>query len=84
MYPGRSIPRTQENFGVINFLPPKKSPYKKPKMQVNELGLFVGEMQKAFESRIMGLTKLYLSDVHIMWLILKKSNALVKVMKALM
>ena len=52
-------------------------------MKVNEWGLLVGEMHKAFESRIRGLAKLYLNDVHIMWLILK-SNALTEVMKALM
>ena len=83
MYPGRPIPRTQRNIGVTHSLPPKKSPYRKPKMQVDEWGMHVGELQKAFENQIRGLTKLYLSDVHIMWPILKKSNALAEVMKAL-
>jgi hypothetical protein len=84
MYPGRPIPRTQGNFGVTNYLLPKNPLTKKPTMQMDEWSLSVGEMQKAFESQIRGLTKLYLSDVHIMWPILKKSNALAEVMKALM
>lgn len=44
----------------------------------------VEELQKAFESRIKDLTKLYWSDVHIIWLYSKKSNVLAEVMKALM
>lgn len=82
--PERLTQRIQENFGITHSLLHKKSPYKKPKMQVDEWGLPVGELQKAFESRIRGLTKLHLSDVHIMWPTLKKSNGLAEIMKALM
>lgn len=52
-------------------------------MQVDGWGLLMGELQKDFESRIKGLTKLYLSDVHIMWPTLKNSNGVAEVMKAL-
>lgn len=55
----------------------KKKIFSQKKMQVEEL-------QKAFESRIKDLTKLYWSDVHIIWLYSKKSNVLAEVMKALM
>lgn len=72
-----------ENFRSLHTLQ-KKSPYKKQKLKVQEWGLPVGEFQKAFESRVRGLTKLYFCDVHVMWPTLKKPNVLAEVMKALM